>query len=182
MSRRKSSGVLDYLQSIEGLLEKGDALEIAEARQRYWAMKNKEYQARRRGRLCEVKITLTPEENKRMAREAKLRTMPLSTFLKQSGLAYVQQVYVAPDAVAVKRIEAHLSRVLTAIERIAARETKNWIMRDNDYSELRQSVREMKTQVHNELTNPTLLLATIAAHPERWNEIIALITDSKRRP
>lgn len=173
--RKRTGSIWEYLKSIPDLLEKGDTGEIAAARQEYWRIKNRQYQAARRVKGKEVKICLTSKEWQILANSAKQHHTSVSGFTKQASLAYINQTYVVPDIIRIKKMEALLLRSLTAMERIATKEKKGWLTKPNDYDELKAVVYDLQSSLKKELQEPSLLLSVIAAHPEVWEDIKKII-------
>jgi hypothetical protein len=175
MSRKHKGSIWDYLKSVPGLLEMGDDAAIAAARNEYWKMKNRQYQALRRKRGKEIKIALTLKEWQVIADGAKKQNMSVSNFAKLSCMAYLSQTFVVPDVATVRKIEVAFLRALTAIERIAVKEKSSWLIKSNDYEELKDVIQDLRASFKKELRQPDLLLSIISSHPEVWDEIKKII-------
>ena len=175
MSRKPKGSIWDYLKSLPGLLERGDKGEIATAKQRYWRVKNREYQKARRTKLKEVKVCFNTREWKEVEEAAKYHKKAPSNLIRQCSLAYVSQTFVVPDILTIRKMEAEFLRALTGIERIAAKEKLSLFGRSDDYEQLKALVEDMRTVICKELTQPNLLLQVIASNPNMWDEIKKII-------
>lgn len=174
MSRKPKGSVWEYLKSVPGLLERGDKDEIAAERQKYWRIKNAEYQRARRTKVKEIRVAYTPAEMRQLARDAHMHNSTLPDYIRKSSLAHASQGYVAPDVLTLRKIEALMLRSLTAIERIAAKERRTLFGKGN-YEEVRNSVNEMRAVVRKELTHPDLILRAVANNPQMWAEIKKIV-------
>jgi len=174
MKSKQHSGVWAYLIAT-GVLDKGTEA-IAAARCEYWRTYDRELKAKRRLEIKGHTVNLTPEEHHLIAEGAKKHNLSIPAFLKMASLAYMSNVYVVQDSVSVRKIESVLVRSLTAIERISKRdESKNWFAKDNDFTELRKIIVDMRAQVTRELLHPDPLMTAISKNPGRWDEILKYI-------
>lgn len=143
MSRKQKGGVWEYLRSIPGLLEMGSDEDIRKHKEAYWRMKNTQYKASRRKEQPEHVIRYTETEHAAVMERAKQHGISVSGFIKAASL----RDRIVPDIATIRKIETELSRTLTAIERIAGREKKNWFVGSGDFDELKRHVIDMRREV-----------------------------------
>ena len=99
-----------YLKRL-GLLTNPNPVRLQQAKAEYQRLykREKNQQYRRVNTRCE--ITLKPDEAKLMQKGADNHALKLASFVKQTALAYVRQVFIVPDQQQVTRIEIALRRI-----------------------------------------------------------------------
>src|SRR3989304_3505357 len=95
---RKNTSLWAYLD-FTGVLEKGTDAEIKQAKKQYWKKYFHEYKQNRRKDIPEYPIGLSKKngEYTKVKNEAKRHKLTITSFLKQSALAYMEKRFLIPD-------------------------------------------------------------------------------------
>jgi len=156
---KRNSAMWEYL-STSGVLEKGDALAITEAKKEWRRLRDKERKRKERTGKHEHVISLSPDDETRIKNVAKQHGLSESEMIRRAAFAYLEQAYILPDVVKLYHVEALMKRTLTSIELIAAKD-KSWLAGQRNYSELKESVQSLYKVVKEEYSKPRPIDALI---------------------
>jgi len=148
---RKNTSLWAYLDSV-GILEKGTDNEIKQAKKQYWKKYFLSYKQERRKTIPEYPIGLSKKngEYTRIKNEAKKHKLTITSFLKQSALAYIGKRFLVPDRTQVSNIEQMLSQILNEV-----RQRKNI-----PYMEIEKRIEKIENQIDKLLCHPTEITTT----------------------
>ncbi|MBS1683999.1 MAG: hypothetical protein JSS76_04550 [Bacteroidetes bacterium] len=176
--KRKTLGMWEHLKAT-GALDKGD--DAIEAAKKEWRkIYNTRYKAERRKTISLHVVSLRPDERRMMAMCAKQHNASVTPFIKKAAIAYAEGIYLVHDSATIRKIEAVLVRSLSALEDISRGEKKKgWLGKVSDASDAKKVVTSLRTEVMRELAKPDLLITAIKNNPNRWQDILNVIHDSK---
>ncbi|MBI4931419.1 MAG: hypothetical protein HY841_11690 [Bacteroidetes bacterium] len=149
---RTNTSLWAYLDSV-GILEKGTNTEIKQAKKQYWKKYFLEYKQNRRKDRPEYPIGLSKKngEYARVKNEAKRHKLTMTSFLKQSALAYIGKRFLVPNREQVSNIEQTLSQILNEVH-----QRKNL-----PYIEIEKRIEAIEMKVDKLLRHPQEITATI---------------------
>ncbi|MEO0331754.1 MAG: hypothetical protein AAF223_08725 [Bacteroidota bacterium] len=101
----------------QGYLD-GDETTLAAGKAAWKKHYHRQYQRQRRQERRFVTLTLEPDEAQVLSQAAGQHRRPLSTFIRESSLAYTQQQFVVPDEASVVAVREELAMVRYSLERL----------------------------------------------------------------
>ena len=168
----------EYLKA-SGALDKGEEAIVA-AKKQWKKIYNTRYKAEQRKFKSLHVVNLLPVEKERLEINARKLGIGVTEYIKKSAIAYGDLTYVIHDPATVRKIEAMLVRSLSALEEISRGEKKKgWFSSINELDDAKKIVDTLRADVMRELTKPDLLMTTIKNSPQKWQDILNLINDSK---
>jgi hypothetical protein len=178
MKSKSTSGMWEYLKTT-GALDKGDDA-IRAAKNEWKKIYNKNWKAEKRKTTSLHVVSLIPAEKRLLSVSAKDHNLGVTEYIKKAALSYADFTYVVHEAVTVRKIEAILIRSFSTLEEISRGENKKrWFSRGNELDEVKKVIATLRTDVMCELTKPDLLMAAVKNNPDKWQDILNLIHDSK---
>lgn len=117
MKRNTKDGLITYLSN-NGILEKGNAVEILQAKKLYWNEYKRKWRLEKRRNEKEFTISLTNDELSMLSKEAKRHKRSITRFIKESSLAYINKVYLVPDVIELRQIHQAISMVYNLAENL----------------------------------------------------------------
>ena len=180
MRKTRASPLWNYLNE-RGVLERGDAAEIRQAKEEYRSqyMKNYKYSYKRKKK--DFAITCTAQEQEQVEALAKMHGLKPSTFLKKAVFAYCNHTYIVPQVSVMHSILQLLLRYETIIARVGERDKGAWYKTDRNYEKLEEAVEAMRNGVQNEFTNPprleTVICQTLRQKPEYLKTIQTILRE-----
>ena len=174
----KKSLLYKYLNDL-GVLERGDELEIKQARANYRKEYLTKYKKTYREQKKHIAVILNELEYSTITKEAKKNGIALPSFIKQSALAYLNNAYLAPHPHSILEIKQLVYAVHNHIKIIAEKESKKWYGTINNYDTLKQLVLDIHTRVKHEYMRPVSLeyaieqeLASNPVFKDKLNQIL----------
>ena len=148
---RHNSGLWQYL-SETGCLERGNENEIKQAKAEYRKLYNKTHKREKRRAGLEISICLTKDERLHLEREAKRHGQKLPTFIRQTSLSYIKQVYIVVDRKIVTHLQQMLFQCVQDIQIIAKQ--KHFFTSQSKFEQLEQVIERLNKEIMLALTKP----------------------------
>ena len=155
----KGSPLWKYLEAC-GVLEHGTDEQIKAAKRQYRKNYMLAYRKRERKEKPEYIINLSRKngEFQNMACAARRHSMPITAFLRNATLAYINKTYIVPDRFQVARLEQLLAQFLNEVQRIAPPKDKYSSEREQEkYHAIEKRITDLQKQLGEALRNPPLL-------------------------
>lgn len=150
---KSNSKLYTYLQSL-GVLERGNAEEILNAKKEFRKQYLTTYKQSYRKSKKHFEIILTPNEQILFEGEAKNLGLTLPQLLKQSTLHYLSQTYMTPYPKEILAIKEKVYQSYQKIEQVAEHEKKRWFGNLNEYETLKSIILEVHTITKKTFENP----------------------------
>jgi uncharacterized protein (DUF1778 family) len=115
---KSKQGMWAWLQAT-GILKWGTEEDIKAAKKLYRRAYQRAYKKQRRAKRPEVTLSLNVDEHRYLSQMAKIYEMSLAQFIRAAALAYLNQVYLVPQASKVARLEQILSHYQNTFDRLA---------------------------------------------------------------
>ncbi|MBK7957226.1 MAG: hypothetical protein IPK03_03410 [Bacteroidetes bacterium] len=177
----KKSQLYKYLNDL-GVLERGDELEIKQAKANYRREYLTKYKKTYRGQKKHIAVILNELEHSTITKEAKKNGIAMPSFIKQSALAYLNNAYLTPHPHAILEIKQLVYAVHNHIKTIAEKESKKWYGTINNYDTLKQMILDIHTRVKLEYMRPVLLEQAIeqelARNPVFKDKLYQILKDN----
>lgn len=114
---KANSNIYTYLQK-SGVLENGSHEEVQRVRNEYWNEYKRIWRKDKRKKEKEFTISLNSKEQKILAQVAKGHKISRTAFIKQATFAYINNSFIVPDAMEVKRISQLLAMIYNSIQEL----------------------------------------------------------------
>lgn len=154
----KGSPFWKYLEA-SGVLETGTDEQIKAAKRQYRKNYMYAYRKNERKEKREYIISLSRKNREfhTVAQAAHKHSMPVTAFLRNATLAYINKTYIVPDKFQVARLEQLLAQCLNEVQRIAPYKEKYSTERQQKYEAIEKRIINLETQLVGILRNPPLL-------------------------
>lgn len=146
-----------------GVLENGTHEEIQSVRKEYWREYKRNWRVAKRRKEKEFTISFNQEELKILTSEAKRHKLSRTQFIKDTTFAYINNSFIVPDLLEVKRISQILAMTYNSIQELFEGNTiKFEIGRD-----LLHSINKLERDILPLLHHPKTLEEFIKLHIDK---------------
>ncbi len=146
----------DYLED-QGVLNGTDA-EIKAAKKAYRKDYLTKYKRGQRSRRPEFIVNFSQEKGEygRIQYGAKTHKMPITGFIRQAALSYLNRTYIVPNKDQIARLEQVLSDCLNEIQNIVSKKERYFFDRDDKYAAIEKRIVKLEAQLGEIFRNPPL--------------------------
>ncbi len=114
---KSENSIYSYLQS-SGVLEKGTNEEIQKVRSEYWREYKRKWRLAKRRKEKEFTVSFNSDELKLLNQHAKRHHVSRTQFIKETTFAYINNSFIVPDLLEVKRISQILAMTYNSIQEL----------------------------------------------------------------
>ncbi len=111
----KENTIFKHLQT-NGVLEKGTHEETQKIRSEYWKEYKRKWRVAKRRIDKEFTISFNPDELKVLTYESKKHKLSRTQFIKETTFAYINNSFIVPDILEVKRISQILAMTYNSVQ------------------------------------------------------------------
>ena len=162
-----------YLQS-SGVLDTGDAADIANKRKEYWREVKKKWKQQKKQTSAEFVLYFNDVELLEIAKAAQAHGMSKTRYCRNAVLAYTRKRYLVPGAAAINHLVQLLSLNYAALQDIAKDKFQT-----SSSTALLEKMTQLELQVRSALIHPRSLEEVIAdairERPEYRTTILQLL-------
>ena len=145
------SGVYNYLQS-SGVLDTGDAAEIANKRKEYWRDVKKKWKQQKKQTSAEFVLYFNDAELLEISKAAQAHGISKTRYCRNAVLAYTHTRYLVPSAAAINHLVQLLSLNYAALQDIAKDQFQT-----SSSTVLLEKMSQLELQVRSALIHPRSL-------------------------
>lgn len=156
MRLKKRSPLWEYLEA-SGVLEHGSDEEIKAVKREYRKKYLLLYKRAKRGGAKEYTITLKKESRELLLlmKSAKVHSLTVPEFIRQSALAYCEQKYLIPHPYQVAELEQLLSDCLNEIRTLATRRDRFFWDAELKLERVEKRIIKLEESIYQLLRNPS---------------------------
>jgi hypothetical protein len=145
-----------YLESIDGLLERGNDTEIKEAKKAYRKAYLLKYKQKQRSEKPEFNVSFSNEggEFDRLKQASIKHDMPISGFIRGATMGYISRTYVVVDKVRIAHIEQLLANCLNEIQTIIKHKERYSFEREQKYEAIEKTVERLEEEINQFFRQP----------------------------
>lgn len=156
MKKSRNRGMWEYLESIPGLLERGNDLEIKEAKKAFRKKYLTEYKRKQRSERDEFMIDFVKDsiDYGLISTEAKKHNLSVPTLLRSATLAYLKQTFIVPNKAQIAQMEVLLSECLNEIQSIIKRKERFYFDREQKYELIEKRIVLLENELSKYLRQP----------------------------
>ena len=158
MSRKKTNGLWAYLTN-SGILDNGTDAEIKAVKREYRKKYYLNYKRVVRKDKPEYTVNLSKKngEYERIAQAAKRHKRTVSSFIKHSALAYIEQRFLVPNQYQIAELEILLSNCLNEIKTLTGRKTNFLWSNENKIDAIEKRITKLEQEINEVFRNPKRL-------------------------
>lgn len=171
---KTKSNLYTFLKS-KGVLEKGIHEEIQSARKEYWNKYKRQWRNDKRKKEKEFTISLDRTELKELSIEAKRHKLSRTRFIKTACFAYINNSFVVPDSLEVKRISQLLAMTYNSIQEMVGENKLEFNTGRNMMESIQKLEREILPVLHNPKSLEEFIKEHISECPENRLKLIDFI-------
>lgn len=153
---RHNTGLWQFLNRT-GVLERGDKLEIENAKKEYRKIYLREYKRKHRQARKEYLISYTSEEAKAIQKSASEHRISESQWIKRAAQAYSEQTFLVPDQEVLQKILQLTMLCRSQIAMVSQRDPQSWFSSNRNYKTLQKAIEKMEAEISNTYLKPPLL-------------------------
>lgn len=152
---RKDTNLWAYLEST-GLLEHGTDEQIKNAKKEYRRQQHSSYRREVRKDKPEFSVALSKKDGSygKMALAARRHNMPVTTFIRNAALSYLDKSFLVPNQNQVARLEQALMNCLNEIQVITHTKEKYHWEREQKYDAIAARITILETEIRQALCFP----------------------------
>lgn len=156
MRLKKQSPLWEYLEA-SGVLEHGSDEEIKAVKSEYRKQYLLLYKRNKRGNTKEYSISLKKEsrELSLLMKSAKIHSLTVPEFIRQSALAYCEQKYLIPHPYQVAELEQLLSSCLNEIRTLTTKRDRFFWDAEMKLERIEKRVIELEQSIYQLFRNPS---------------------------
>jgi hypothetical protein len=157
MTMKKSKrGMWEYLESIEGLLERGNEMEIKQHKALYRKNYLTNYKRKQRSERDEFNVDFLKDsmDYGLITDGAKKHNLSVPALLRSASLAYLNKTFIVPNKAQVAQIEYLLSDCLNHIQSIVKRKERFYFDREDKYVAIEKRIELVEREINNYLRQP----------------------------
>ena len=159
---KSENRIYSHLQS-SGVLEKGTHEEIQKVRSEYWREYKRKWRVAKRRKDKEFAVSFNSDELKILNQQAKRHHLSRTQFIKETTLAYINNSYIVPDLLEVKRISQILAMTYNSIQVLF----ENNVIKFEIGRDLLDSINKLEREILPLLHNPKPLEEYIKVHIDK---------------
>jgi hypothetical protein len=182
--QRRDTGLWSFLEH-SGVLENGDADQIAAAKKLYRKAYLKAYKQKQRKEKPEFLVQFSEKEHySRVAKAAKKHHLSISAFLKNATLAYLDRSYLIPDRIVVGKLALLLEGCLNDVRAISTTKTKHTsFVLEEKYEAIERRIGVLQDHIRDLFCYPALLenaVAEAARNPHTCQRLNIILSNAHR--
>lgn len=156
MKKSRNRGMWEYLESIPGLLERGNDLEIKQHKILYRKKYLTEFKRKQRRERDEFMIDFAKDsvDYGLITNEAKKHNVSVPALLRSATLAYLKKTFIVPNKAQIAQMEALLSDCLNEIQSIIKRKERFYFDREQKYELIERRIVLLENEINNYLRQP----------------------------
>jgi hypothetical protein len=156
MSKKNNRAMWEYLESIEGLLERGSDAEIKEAKKAYRKTYLLKYKQKQRLEKPEFNVNFSTEggEYDRVEQASKRHDMTITAFIREATLSYITKTYVVPDKMGIAHIEQLLANCLNEIQTIIKQKEHYSFEREQKCEIIEKRIEKLEEEINQFFRQP----------------------------
>jgi hypothetical protein len=148
---KSENSIYSYLQ-LSGVLEKGTHAEIQGVRQDYWKEYKRKWRVEKRRKEKEFTISFNPDELKVLTYESKKHKLSRTQFIKETTFAYINNSFIVPDILVVKRISQILAMTYNTVQDLFDANKLNFDLGRDLMESINRQEREILPLLHHPKT------------------------------
>lgn len=182
MSKRHNRGMWEYLESIPGLLEKGNDLEIKAHKATYRKKYLLEYKRKQRGQRDEFNIGFLKgsQDYDLITQGAKKHSMSIPAMLRSATLAYLRRTFVVPNRGQIAQMEQMLGDCLNEIKAIAHQKSRYRFDWEDKCLAVEKRLERLESEINEYLCQPLpveeFVKRAVAKDPTLKDELLAILS------
>jgi hypothetical protein len=190
MSKKNNRAMWEYLESIEGLLERGNDAEIEEAKKAYRKTYLLKYKQKQRLENPEFNVNFSNEggEYDRVEQASKKHNMTITAFIREATMSYITKTYVVPDREGIAHIEQLLANCLNEIQTIIKQKERYNFEREQKYEAIEKTVERLEDEINKFFRQPLpvgeYVKRAVIKDPRIKEEILSMLnlSDDNKTP
>jgi hypothetical protein len=155
MSKKNNKALWEYLEA-QGVLERGNDLEIKEAKKAYRKEYLLKYKQKQRAEKPEFNVSFSNEngEYSRVEHASNSHKMTVTAFIRKATIAYISKTYVVPDRMGIAHIEQLLAQCLNEIKSIIKQKDRYHFQNEQKYDIIEKRIEKLEEEINQFFRQP----------------------------
>jgi hypothetical protein len=155
MSKKNSKAMWEFLEA-QGVLERGDDLEIKEAKKAYRKEYLLRYKQKQRAEKSEFNVSFSNEggEFDRVKLASEKHHTTITSFIREATIAYISKTFVVPDRMCIAHIEQLLAQCLNEIKTIIKQKDRYNFQNEQKYDIIEKRIEKLEVEINQFFRQP----------------------------